>query len=146
MWRKNLGLSRYVLSPPLPPLHLRPHLGRPRKQAAQANIQNRYGFGAPGARDKLRLVIVLTKATSCAQEQLCQNARPRQMLETVLILELEGKGVVHGSLLELCQSLVCQESQAYLLLSLPSRHRGSCPNARVQIVFMTVLRRSDRAF
>lgn len=90
---------------------------------------------------------MLTKATSHAQEQLFQKARPQQTLEPALILALERKRTfVHDSLFEWCQSLGCHERQACLLLSLLIQHRGFCPNARVQIVFMTVLRRSDRAF
>lgn len=79
-------LLRFVPHLPLP--H---HLGRPRKWAAQADIQNRCGLGVPGTRDKLRLVVVLTKATSHAHEQLFPNARPQQVLEMALILASEGK-------------------------------------------------------
>lgn len=108
---------------------------------------NRGRGSAPGTREKLRLVVTLTKATSYAQEELFQNAGPQQMWKTALLLGRKGtRSLVRGSRFEPRQSLSCQARRAYLPLPLPIQHRGSCPNAHVQIVFMTVLRRSDRAF
>lgn len=58
-------------------------------------------MGAPGSRDNMMLVVMLTKATSYAREQLFQNARLQQMLETALILAFERKRRgVQGSSLE----------------------------------------------
>ena len=62
------------------------------------------------------------------------------MLETALILAFERKRRgIPGSLFEPWLS-------RKVGVPLPIQHWGSCPNAHVQIVFMTVLRRSDRAF
>lgn len=131
----------------LPPLRC---LGRPRGRGCTSRRLEQVLFQCTRHQREVGVggaVFMLTKATSHPQDQWLQNARPQQMLKTALILVLERKRrLVHGSLFEWCQSLSCQERQAYLLLSLPIQHRGSCPNAHVQIVFMTVLRRSDRAF